>query len=105
MFGPIKDERTVKGKTESFKNYLMKITFQRRSRKEGCAGQEMQSELSTKNGFGTWNLVDKKPSGRPKLRWEDIVKRDIEKLGGEMNWKELAMNRDGWRIGCKTGWS
>lgn len=39
--------------------------------------------------------------GRPKLRWEDIVKRDIEDLGGGANWKDLTMNRDGWRIGCE----
>jgi hypothetical protein len=42
---------------------------------------------------------------RSKLRWEDIVKKNVEDLGGGVNWKNLAMNRDGWRIGCETGWS
>lgn len=44
------------------------------------------------------NPVRKKPLGRPKLKWEDRVKKDVEQLGGGSNW-----NRDGWRIGCKTG--
>jgi len=43
--------------------------------------------------------------GRPKLRREYSVKRDIESLGGASNWKDLAMNKDGWRIGCETRWS
>lgn len=43
--------------------------------------------------------------GKPKLRWEDIVKIDVEKLGGGVNWKDLAMNRDGWRIVCEIGGS
>ncbi|VVC31328.1 Hypothetical protein CINCED_3A010997 [Cinara cedri] len=51
------------------------------------------------------NSVGKRPLGRPKLKWEDLVKRDIEVLGGGANWKDLAMNRDAWRIGCKTEWS
>ncbi|KAL4107860.1 hypothetical protein QTP88_018142 [Uroleucon formosanum] len=55
--------------------------------------------------FGSINPVGKRPLGKPKLRWEDIVKRDIEDLLGGANWKDLAMNRDGWRIGCETGWS
>jgi len=51
------------------------------------------------------NPVGKRPLGRPKLRWEDLVKRDTEYLGGGANWKDLAMNRDAWRICCETGWS
>jgi len=50
------------------------------------------------------NPEGKRPLGRPKLRWKDIVKGDVEELGGGVNWKDLAMNRDGWRIGCETGW-
>lgn len=31
------------------------------------------------------NSVGKRPLGRPKLRWEDLIKRDIEDLGGGAN--------------------
>lgn len=49
------------------------------------------------------NLVGKTPLERTKLRREDIVKKDVEELGGGVNWKDLAINRNGWRIGCETG--
>jgi hypothetical protein len=40
------------------------------------------------------NLVGKRPLGRPILKWEDIVKKNVENLGDGANWKNLAMNRD-----------
>lgn len=34
------------------------------------------------------------------------IKLDLEEaLRGGLNWKNLAMNRNGWRIGCETIWS
>jgi len=42
--------------------------------------------------------------GRQKLRWEDKVQRNIDALVG-LNWEDLAMNRDGRRTGCETGWA
>lgn len=38
------------------------------------------------------NLVGKRPLKRPKMRWEDTVKKDMEALG-EPNWKILVFNR------------
>lgn len=40
---------------------------------------------------------------RPKLIHEDIIKRDVEKLRGRTSWKDLPMDRGGWRIRCKIG--
>ena len=34
---------------------------------------------------------------RPKLRWEDCVKRDAKKTGDEGYWKKKRGNRGGWR--------
>jgi hypothetical protein len=40
----------------------------------------------------------KRTLGRPMLRWEDNIKMDIQKVGcGDMDWIELAQNRDRWR--------
>jgi len=49
-----------------------------------------------------WVLVEelegKRPLGRPRCRWEDNMKMDLQKMGcGGMNWIELAQDRDGWR--------
>ena len=36
--------------------------------------------------------------GRPRRRWEDNIKMDLQEVGcGVMDWIELAQSRDGWR--------
>lgn len=47
----------------------------------------------------------KRPLGRPRMRWEYLVKKDVSALGGGSDWKERASDGDGWREGCLTGWS
>ena len=40
----------------------------------------------------------KKPLGRPRRRWEDNIKMDVQEVGcGGMDWMELAQDRDSWR--------
>ena len=40
----------------------------------------------------------KRPLGRPRRRWEDNTKMDLQKVGcGGMDWIELAVDRDRWR--------
>ena len=39
----------------------------------------------------------KTPLGRPRCRWEDNIKMDIQEVGGSGDWMELAQDRDGWR--------
>jgi len=40
----------------------------------------------------------KSPLGRPRCRWEDNIKMDIQEVGcGGMDWIELAQDRDSWR--------
>jgi len=40
----------------------------------------------------------KRPLGRPKRRWEDNIKMDLQEVGcGSMDWIELAHDRDRWR--------
>ena len=39
----------------------------------------------------------KRPLERPRLRWEDNIKMDLQEVGGGGNWMELAQDRDRWR--------
>jgi hypothetical protein len=40
----------------------------------------------------------KRPLGRPRRRWEDNIKMDIQEVGWEvMDWIGLARDRDRWR--------
>ena len=40
----------------------------------------------------------KRPLERPRRRWEDNIKMDLQEVeGGHGDWMELAQDRDGWR--------
>jgi hypothetical protein len=40
----------------------------------------------------------KRPLGRPRCRWDDNMKMDLQKVGcGSMDWIELVQDRDRWR--------
>ena len=45
----------------------------------------------------------KRPFGRPRCRWEDIINRDLQEVGGGCgDWMELAQDRDRWRALVST---
>ena len=45
-----------------------------------------------------WKPEGKIPLGRPRRRWEDNIKTDLEEVGcGGTDWIELAQDRDRWR--------
>ena len=40
----------------------------------------------------------KRPLGRPRRGWENIIKMDLQEVGcGGIDWIELAQDRDRWR--------
>jgi len=40
----------------------------------------------------------KRPLGRPRPRWEDIIKMDLQEVGcRDVDWIELAQDRNRWR--------
>ena len=40
--------------------------------------------------------------GRPRRRWEDNIKMDLQEVGGGGDWMELAQDRDRWRALVNT---
>jgi len=46
-------------------------------------------------GFWWGNLRGKRPLGRPRRRWDDNIKMDLQEVGwGYMDWIEVAQDRD-----------
>ena len=44
------------------------------------------------------NRRDRRPLGRPRRRWVDNIRMDLQDVGcGYMDWIGLAQDRDGWR--------
>ena len=75
---------------------IVRLTKSRRMRWEGnvaCMGE----------GKGVYRVLvgkpeGKRPLGRPRLRWEDNIKMDLQDEGySGMDWIELAQDRDRWR--------
>jgi hypothetical protein len=55
-------------------------------------------------GGGVYRVLVGKPEGkrpleRPRRRWEDNIKMDLQEVGcGGMDWIELAQDRERWRV-------
>jgi hypothetical protein len=44
-----------------------------------------------------------RPLGRPRRRWEDNIRMDLREIGwGDMDWIDLAQDRDQWRTLVNT---
>jgi hypothetical protein len=57
---------------------------------------------------GAYNILvgrpeGRRPLGRPRLRWEDNIKMDLREIGfGDVDWIDLAQDRDGSRALVNT---
>jgi len=54
-------------------------------------------------GFWWGKPEGKRPLGRPRHRWEDNIKMDLQEAGGDCgDWMELAQDRERWRALVST---
>jgi len=49
--------------------------------------------------------IGKRLVGRPRMRWEDIIKEDVRRLGGGSYWRILALDKERWILDCEIEWS
>ena len=64
--------------------------------------------LNSEEGRGVHKVLvgkpeGKRPLGRPRRRWEDNIKTDLQEVGrGGEDWMVLAQDRDRWRALVST---
>jgi len=64
-----------------------------RTQRLGLYGHiERMQETRMVKAIHSWKPISKRPTGRPKIRWEDYVKKDIQRLKVP-NWKTLVQGR------------
>jgi hypothetical protein len=104
VFGPKRDEVTGEWRklhNEELKDLyslpnILRVVKSRRMRWAGHVARMGKDR-------GVYRLLVEKPEGRkllgrPRRRWEDNIKMDLQEVGwGRGNWMELAQDRDRWR--------
>lgn len=74
------------------------IKIIRISRSEHCRRyfQKLLKRITAENDIQKYSTKEK-PLGRPRLRWENRIKENVEKVKPKENWKELSYEREVWR--------
>ena len=90
IYGPKTDGVTGSGIYYITRSFIVcihgQVLFERSYHKNGMGGACGQVHA----GPGR-----KRPLGRPRQRWEDNIKMDLEEMGqGGMDWIDLAQDRD-----------
>jgi len=100
IFGPTYENGSWRIKTNEELDKLIKheniINFAR-AQKLGWYGHiERMQETRMVKAIHAWKPISKRPMGRPKIRWEDGVKKDIQRLKVP-NWMTLVQERGRWK--------
>jgi hypothetical protein len=109
VFGPKENEvtgewRKLHNEELSYLYSLPNIVRVVKSRRMGWAGHMTRIG----EGRGVYRVLvgkpeGKRPLGRPRRRWEDNIKTDLQEVGGGCgDWIELAQDRDRWRALVST---
>jgi hypothetical protein len=72
------------------------INFIRAQRLGWLGHVERMQETRMVRAIHSWKPISRRPIGRPKIRWEDDVRKDIQKLKVP-NWKILVQVRSRWK--------
>ena len=104
VFGPKRDEVTGEWRNPHNEElndlyYLPNIVWVVKSRRMRWAGHVMHmGEDRGVHRVLVGKPEGKMPLGRPRRRWEDNIKLDLQEVGGGRgDWMELAQDGDRWR--------
>ena len=89
------EEVGVKG---SFKKKLVRNLVRSRLKWGGFVERIGEEKLAQRSD--AQKVEGKRRRGRPRMQWEDWVKRDLERVGGE--WRTTARDRRSWRLLIKN---
>jgi len=100
IFGPTYENGFWRIKTNEELDKLIKhkniINFAGAQRLGWCGHIERMQETRMGKTIHSWKTISKRPMGRPKIRWEDGVKKDTQRLKVP-NWKTLVQERGRWK--------
>jgi hypothetical protein len=100
IFDPTNENGIWRIKTNQELDTIIKhkniINFIRAQRLGWLVHIERMQETRMVKAIYSWNPISKRPIGRPRTRWEDDVRKDIQKLKVP-NWKTLVQDRRIWK--------
>ena len=100
IFGPTYENGSWRIKTNEELDKLIKhenvINFARSQRLGWYGHIERIKGTRMVKAIHAWKPISKRSMGRPKIRWEDGVKIDIQRLKVS-NWKTLVQERGRWK--------
>ena len=84
IFGPTYENGSWRIKTNQELDKVIKykniINFARAQRLGRYGRIERMQETRMVKAIHSWKPISKRPTGRPKIRWEDDVTKDVQKL-------------------------
>jgi transcription termination factor 2 len=100
IFGPTNENGIWRIKTNQELNKIIKhkniIIFIRAQRLGWLGHIERMQETRMVKAIYCWKPISRRPTGRPKPRWEDDVRKDIQK-SKVPNWETLVQDRRRWK--------
>jgi hypothetical protein len=95
VYGAIKTNQEL-DEIIKHKNIINFFRAQRLSRLSWLGHIERMQGTRMVKAIYSWKPISRRPIGRPKTRWMDDVRKDIQKLKVP-NWKTVAQDRGRWR--------